>query len=82
MLLWLEPAYIDMVLVFDGPVAWTEKMTETGLDTTECNWTIGCSYTGSEIFRLPVSLSEDFQENWFKSVATGLRLHIRGYMNQ
>ena len=68
-------------VVFEGPVAWTEKMTETGLDATECNRTIGCGCTGSEIFWLPVSLSEEFQENRFKSVATGLRLHIRGYMN-
>ena len=26
-----------------GPVDWTEKMTETGPNATECNWTIGCS---------------------------------------
>ena len=31
-------------LVFKGLVHWTEKMTETGPDVTECDRTVGCGY--------------------------------------
>ena len=45
------------MLVFEGPVAWTEKMTETGPNATECNRTAVAvahflGYTGC---RLPSS---------------------------
>ena len=44
-----------LLLVFAGPVHWTEKMTETKLNPTAKYWTTGCSCTNSENFQLPVA---------------------------
>ena len=44
-----------LFLVFEGPVDWTEKKTETRLIATDCNQTIGCGCRRSMILRLPVS---------------------------
>ena len=48
--LWIVPWTSSLVrvsngrssLVFKGPVHWTEKMIETGLDVTKCNQTVSC----------------------------------------
>ena len=42
-------------LVFAGPVAQTEKMTETGLNATGKDRTSGCGCTNPETFRLSVT---------------------------
>jgi hypothetical protein len=42
-------------IVFAGPVAWTEKKTETELNTTAKDQTSGCGCTNPETFRLPVT---------------------------
>jgi len=42
------------VVVFTGPVDWTENFTETELDTTAKDRTTGCGCPDSESFRLPV----------------------------
>jgi hypothetical protein len=41
--------------VFAGSVDWTEKMTETELNATENNWTVGCSCFVWEFVRLQVA---------------------------
>jgi hypothetical protein len=46
---------ITLLLVFAGPVHWTENMTETELNPTAKDQTAGCSCTDSEHFRLPVA---------------------------
>jgi hypothetical protein len=61
--------------VFKGPVGWTEKMTKTGPNTTECNRTISCGCTGSVTFGCQLQgLTENQKtdENRFTPVATGL----------
>ena len=42
-------------VVFKGPVDWTEKMTESGPNPTECNRTVGCGCPRSRAVRLPVA---------------------------
>ena len=61
-------------LVFKGPVARTKKMTETGLNATNCNQTIGCGCPLSK----PVAVACCFfleysktDKNQLQSVATG-----------
>ena len=44
-----------LLLVFTGPIHWTEKKTEIELNPTEKDWTTGCSCTNSEIFCLLVA---------------------------
>ena len=53
-------------IVFAGPVRWTGKKTEIGLNPTAKDRTTGCGCTNSEFFRLPVAT---FVE---KSKETGL----------
>jgi hypothetical protein len=42
-------------IVFKGPVDWTEKMTESGPNPTECNRTVGCGCPLSRAVGLPVA---------------------------
>ena len=62
--------------MFKGPVARTKKMTETGPNVTNCNWTssCGCSVLGS--VRLLVSSYISMWKNQFELVATGLFMYI------
>jgi hypothetical protein len=46
----------QLPLVFEGLVARTENTTETGLNTTDCNWTAGCGCPLLWKFWLPVAL--------------------------
>ena len=43
-------------IVFTGPVRWTGKKTEIGLNPTAKDRTTGCGCTNSEFFRLPVAM--------------------------
>jgi hypothetical protein len=42
-------------IVFKGSVEWTEKMTETELNLTECNRTVGCSCPLWRVVQLSVA---------------------------
>ena len=52
----VESEYTQMCIVFAGPVAGTEKKTETEPNATKSNWTIGRGCLVWELFRLPVVL--------------------------
>ena len=41
--------------IFEGLVGWTEKMTTTQLKPTDCNQTIGCSCSVSNLVGLSVA---------------------------
>ena len=56
---------ICISIVFEGPVAWTEKTTETGL-----NWTSGCSYM---LFKMKKTTRNHPQPDWLQSVAIWFR---------
>jgi hypothetical protein len=43
------------LLVFEGPVDWTEKMTATQPNPTKCNRTLGCSCSIWVSVGLPVA---------------------------
>jgi len=53
-LVWAEAANYTLI-VFAGPVDWTEKMTKTKPNATTKDWTTGCSCTNPETFQLPVT---------------------------
>ena len=55
-------------LVFAGPVRWTGKKTEIGLNPTEKDRTTGCGCTNSEFFRLPVAMFVEKSKNRKKPV--------------
>ena len=55
-------------LVFAGPVRWTGKMTEIGLNPTAKDRTTGCGCTNSEFFRLPVAMFVEKSKNRKKPV--------------
>ena len=57
-------------VVFTGPVRWTGKKTEIGLNTTAKDRTTGCgcSFTYSEFFRLPVAMFVEKSKNRKKPV--------------
>ena len=57
-----------LVLVFAGPVRWTGKKTEIGLNPTAKDWTTGCGCTNSEFFRLPVAMFVKKSKNRKKPV--------------
>ena len=45
----------SLYVVFAGPVRWTGKKTEIGLNPTAKDRTNSCGCTNSEFFRLPVA---------------------------
>ena len=55
-------------LVFAGPVHWTGKKTEIGLNPTAKDRTTGCGCTNSEFFRLPVATFVEKSKNRKKPV--------------
>ena len=55
-------------LVFAGPVHWTGKKTEIGLNPTAKDRTTGCGCTNSEFFRLPVAMFVEKSKNRKKPV--------------
>ena len=55
-------------IVFAGPVRWTEKKTEIGLNPTAKDRTTGCGCTNSEFFWLPVAMFVEKSKNWEKPV--------------
>ena len=55
-------------LVFAGPVRWTGKKTEIGLNPTAKDRTTGCGCTNSEFFRLPVAMFVKKSKNQEKPV--------------
>ena len=55
-------------LVFAGPVRWTGKKTEIGLNPTAKDQTTGCGCTNSEFFRLPVAMFVEKSKNRKKPV--------------
>ena len=55
-------------LVFAGPVRWTGKKTEIGLNQTAKDRTTGCGCTNSEFFRLPVAMFVEKSKNRKKPV--------------
>ena len=55
-------------LVFAGPVRWTGKKTEIGLNPTAKDRTTGCGCTNSEFFRLPVAMFVEKSKNRKKPV--------------
>ena len=57
-----------MVIVFAGPVRWTGKKNEIGLNPTAKDRTTGCSCTNSEFFRLPVAMYVEKSKNRKKPV--------------
>ena len=67
---------VGIYLVFTGPVRWTGKKTEIGLNQTAKDQTTGCGCTNSEFFRLPVAMfvekSKNRKKNRSRPVATGL----------
>ena len=50
-------------LVFAGPVCWTGKKTEIGLNPTAKDRTTGFGCTNSEFFRLPVVMFVEKSKN-------------------
>ena len=57
-------------VVFAGPVAWTEKKTETEPNATDSNRTIGCGCLVWELVRLPVALLFKYSKTDKRPVAT------------
>ena len=57
-----------LYLVFAGPVCWTGKKTEIGLNPTAKDRTTGCGCTNSEFFRLPVAMFVKKSKNRKKPV--------------
>ena len=57
--------------MFKGPVAWTEKMTATELNPTECNWTISCSCLVLGLVGLLVASIQKYLKTVQKPVAIG-----------
>ena len=55
-------------VVFAGPVHWTGKKTEIGLNPTAKDQTTGCGCTNSEFFRLPVAMFVKKSKNRKKPV--------------
>ena len=55
-------------VVFAGPVRWTGKKTEIGLNPTAKDRTTGCGCTNSEFFRLPVAMFVEKSKNRKKPV--------------
>jgi hypothetical protein len=67
--------HVYLQVVSASPVARTKKETETRLDRTSCNRTVGCGCIDSNYFRLSVSWFKVIQktaENRLKLVATSL----------
>ena len=60
-----------MSLVFAGPVHWTGKKTEIGLNPTAKDRTTGCSCPDYGIFRLPVAWFVKIWKDRKKPVQTG-----------
>ena len=58
----------EVGLVFAGPVRWTGKKTEIGLNPTAKDRTTSCSCTNSEFFRLPVAMFVEKLKNRKKPV--------------
>ena len=58
----------SLLLVFAGPVRWTGKKTEIGLNPTAKDGTTGCGCTNSEFFRLPVAMFVEKSKNRKKPV--------------
>ena len=81
---WIDPglnpgkihtAICQVDLVFAGPVCWTGKKTEIGLNPTAKDRTTGCGCTNSEFFRLPVAMfvkKSKNRKNRSRPVGTGL----------
>ena len=59
---------VQLGVVFAGPVRWTGKKTETGLNPTAKDQTTGCGCTNSEFFRLPVATFVEKSKNRKKPV--------------
>ena len=59
------------LIVFEGLVGWTEKMTATQLNSTDCNWTIGCSCPLLRLVGLLVALLQNIWKTVIKLVAIG-----------
>ena len=59
---------LGLPVVFAGPVCWTGKKTEIGLNPTAKDRTTGCSCTNSEFFRLPVVMFVEKSKNRKKPV--------------
>jgi hypothetical protein len=51
---------VVLQLVFKGPVAWTEKMTATEPNPTDCNRTVGCGCLVWGLVGLPVALIQKY----------------------
>ena len=58
-------------IVFEGPVAWNENLTETGLNPTNRNWTPDCGCSFSRLHQLPVALFLENTKTVQKPVAIG-----------
>jgi hypothetical protein len=56
-------------LVFKGLVAWTEKMTATKPNPTDCNQTVGCGCLVWGSVGLPVALIQKYLKTIQKPVA-------------
>ena len=56
-------SWLQTLLVFAGPVRWTGKKTEIGLNPTAKDRTTGCGCTNSEFFRLPVAMFVEKSKN-------------------
>ena len=56
-------AGVGLGVVFAGPVHWTVKKTEIGLNPTAKDRTTGCGCTNSEFFRLPVVMFVEKSKN-------------------
>ena len=63
---WIEGG---MGIVFAGPVAWTEKKTETEPNATESNQTISCGCLIWELVWLPVALIFKYKKTKKRPVA-------------
>ena len=63
-----DPQPPQSQLVFAGPVHWTGKKTEIGLNPTAKDRTTGCGCTNSEFFRLPVVMFVEKSKNREKPV--------------
>ena len=59
---------LGLPVVFTGPVRWTGKKTEIGLNPTAKDRTTGCGRTNSEFFRLPVAMFVEKSKNREKPV--------------
>jgi hypothetical protein len=65
----VERAAGGLSLVFKGSVEWTEKMTETELNLTECNRTVGCGCPLWRVVRLSVASIRKYLKTARKPVA-------------